>query len=52
MTFYNKHNKEYVTEHIPVDGHVYLTDTTQWHTAINSSYEDRYAIIISTYEND
>lgn len=52
MTFYNKQSREYLTQHIPVDGHVYLTDTKKWHTAVNSSLEDRYAIIISTFDQE
>ena len=31
--------------HIPADGHVYITDNTKYHTAINSGEEDRIHLV-------
>lgn len=51
MTYLDRDNNTFLSYHIPKDGYMYFTDTTFWHTAVNSGSEDRYAIIISTYEN-
>ena len=51
MTFLDKNNNNLLNFNIPSDGYIYFTNTTIWHTAVNAGSEDRYSLIISTYEN-
>jgi hypothetical protein len=51
MTFLDRKSNEFSSFHIPKDGYVYFTNTKFWHSAVNAGTADRYALIISTYEN-